>query len=92
MCKQGGSRKDLENYLKDLLLKVPRGYRFVLGMSDNTPPDADFERVKMVAEMVEEISGLCPPKSASADEGGEGGIWRFRLHCASTRPPAGIAP
>jgi len=52
LCEQGGSRKDLENYVRDLLSRVPHGYRFVMGMSDNTPPDADFERVKMTAEIV----------------------------------------
>lgn len=52
MCPQGGSRDDLRGYIGDLLAHVPHGERFVLGMSDNVPPDADFARVKLISEMV----------------------------------------
>lgn len=38
-----------------LLEAVPRGRRFVLGMSDNTPPDADFERVRLAADLVNRL-------------------------------------
>ncbi|MCM8768860.1 MAG: uroporphyrinogen decarboxylase family protein [Candidatus Omnitrophica bacterium] len=51
-CPQGGTREDFRLYVKALLEKVPHGYRFALGMSDNVPPDADFSRVEMVGELV----------------------------------------
>ncbi|HOL68261.1 MAG TPA: uroporphyrinogen decarboxylase family protein, partial [bacterium] len=51
-CEQGGSRQDFQKYVAELLEKVPHGRRFALGMSDNVPPDADFDRVEMVGEMV----------------------------------------
>lgn len=53
-CPQGGSREQLKEYVLDLLEKVPHGWRFALGMSDNVPPDADFERVEMVGQLVQE--------------------------------------
>jgi hypothetical protein len=52
MCPQGGTRDDLKSYLRRLLETVPIGERFVLGMSDNVPPDADFDRVRMISDMV----------------------------------------
>lgn len=52
MCPQAGTREGLKKYIQELLLQVPHGYRFVLGMSDNVPPDADFSRVKMIADLV----------------------------------------
>ena len=51
MCPQGGSREKLRNYVEDLLQNVPLGQRFILGMSDNVPPDADFPRVRMISEI-----------------------------------------
>lgn len=55
MCPQNASREQFESYMKDLLSKVPHGERFVLGMSDNVPPDADFGRVKMISDMVNSL-------------------------------------
>lgn len=55
MCPQGGSKKQLEEYLTALVCQVPLGYRFVLGMSDNVPPDADFSRVKMISDIVNSL-------------------------------------
>lgn len=52
MTPQCASKEELQSYIKDLLQKVPHGYRFVLGMSDNIPPDSDFSRVKMISDMV----------------------------------------
>jgi hypothetical protein len=52
VCPQGGTKDDLKIYLEDLLSKVPIGEKFVLGMGDNVPPDAEFSRVKMIADMV----------------------------------------
>ncbi len=55
MCQQGGSRDDLKRYVEELLNSVPHGYRYVVGMSDNVPPDADFPRVKIIADMVNSL-------------------------------------
>ncbi len=55
MCEQGGTRDDLRSYMKGLLREVPIGEWFVLGMGDNVPPDADFERVKIISDMVNSI-------------------------------------
>jgi len=52
MCEQGGTRDDLRRYVADLLRTVPIGEWFVIGMSDNVPPDADFDRVRIISEMV----------------------------------------
>lgn len=52
MCPQGGTRDDLRRYIEDLLARVPIGEKFVLGMGDNVPPDADFGRVKMISDIV----------------------------------------
>ncbi len=51
-CPQGGSTEQLKEYVLDLLEKVPHGFRFALGMSDNVFPDADFERVETVNHLV----------------------------------------
>ncbi len=57
MCEQGGSRDRLRTYVQELLRAVPHGEWFVLGMSDNVPPDADFERVRIISEMVNRYGG-----------------------------------
>lgn len=52
MCKEGASRRDFEAYIGDVICPL-RGRRgFVLGMSDNVPPNADFSRVEAVAELI----------------------------------------
>lgn len=55
MCEQGGSRDELRDYVEELLSQVPLGRRFVLGMSDNVPPDADFERVRIISDIVNSL-------------------------------------
>jgi len=55
MCEQGGTREDLRRYVGELLDTVPIGEWFVLGMGDNVPPDADFERVRIISEMVNSL-------------------------------------
>lgn len=52
MCEEGGTREELSRYLENLLRIVPIGEWFVLGMSDNVPPDADFDRVKLISDTV----------------------------------------
>ena len=57
MCPQGCTRDELAAYVKDLLGQVPLGYRYVVGMSDNVPPDADFYRVRMISDIVNSLDG-----------------------------------
>jgi hypothetical protein len=57
MCPQGGTRDDLRRYTEDLLRRVPIGEKFVLGMGDNVPPDADFGRVKLISDIVNSLEG-----------------------------------
>ena len=52
MCPQGGSRADLERYVRHIVDELRPKSSFVLGMGDNVPPDADFERVPLVSELV----------------------------------------
>lgn len=52
MCPQSATRDELADYIKNLLAKVPHGEKFVLGMSDNVPPNADFSRVEMISGLV----------------------------------------
>jgi hypothetical protein len=43
-----------ERFMKDLFREIAPGDRFILGISDTTPPDAKFERLLRITEMVEE--------------------------------------
>ncbi len=60
MCEQGGTRDDLRRYVDELLRTVPIGEWFVIGMGDNVPPDADFERVKIISQMVNALEPVSP--------------------------------
>lgn len=52
VCDEGGSKSDFEAYIERVIRPL-RGRRgFVLGMSDNVPPNADFSRVESVAELI----------------------------------------
>ena len=52
VCEQGGSRDDFKRYIEDTVLPEKDRTGFVLGMSDNVPPDADFGRIEMVADLI----------------------------------------
>ena len=54
MCAEGGTREDLIRYVKHIVEDIHPTRSFVLGMGDNIPPNADFERVRMVSELVSE--------------------------------------
>lgn len=41
-----------EKFLKDLSPAISPGSRFILGVADTTPPDASFERLQRIHEMV----------------------------------------
>jgi hypothetical protein len=53
VCREGGSEADFERYIRDVVRPM-RGRRgFILGMSDNVPPNADFSRVESIAGLIE---------------------------------------
>ncbi len=44
--------------MKNLFKEIAPGDRFILGVSDTTPPDAKFERLLRITEMVQEFGKL----------------------------------
>ncbi|MHB9024192.1 MAG: uroporphyrinogen decarboxylase family protein [Armatimonadota bacterium] len=56
MCEVGCSRDELKRFITELLEQVGRRRGFILGMGDNVPPNADFARVKMIADLVAEFN------------------------------------
>lgn len=52
VCQEGCSRDQFTGYVEETILPLRSKKGFILGMSDNVPPNADFERVEMIAEML----------------------------------------
>ena len=52
VCPDVISQRDFENYIESAILKQKGRLGFILGMSDNVPPDADFSRVEMISKMI----------------------------------------
>ena len=52
VCPGAVSRREFENYIGSVALKQKGRPGFILGMSDNVPPDADFSRVEAIAELI----------------------------------------
>lgn len=52
VCAEGGTRDDFGRYLQDVILPLKGRKGFILGMSDNVPPNADFYRVASVASRI----------------------------------------
>ena len=52
------SDEEFERYLKRLFQEIAPGDRFILGISDTTPPDAKFERLFRITDMVNEWGRL----------------------------------
>ena len=52
------SDEDFEAFMRDLFQQIAPGDRFILGVSDTTPPDAKFERLLSITEMVQEWGKL----------------------------------
>jgi corrinoid protein of di/trimethylamine methyltransferase len=50
--------KDFQNYMDGLFSGIGDGRRFILGIADTTPPDADFERLVRIGDMVREKGHL----------------------------------
>jgi uroporphyrinogen-III decarboxylase len=49
---------DFRDYVLKVLDDVQPGNGFVLGMADNVPADADFDRVSMISQIVDEYYGF----------------------------------
>jgi hypothetical protein len=52
------SDEEFEIFMKNLFKEIAPGDRFILGISDTTPPDAKFERLLRITEMVNEWGTL----------------------------------
>ena len=50
--------EEFERFMKNLFREIAPGDRFILGVSDTTPPDAKFERLFRITEMVREWGRL----------------------------------
>ncbi len=58
LLEESMSDKDFEKFMKKLFQEIAPGDRFILGVSDTTPPDAKFERLFRITEMVQEWGKL----------------------------------
>jgi methylmalonyl-CoA mutase cobalamin-binding domain/chain len=56
--------KDFLDFMDGLFSGIGTGGRFILGIADTTPPDADFERLVRIGDMVREKG--CLPLQAGA--------------------------
>jgi hypothetical protein len=52
VCPDIVSQRDFENYIESVILKQKGRSGFILGMADNVPPNADFARVEMIADLI----------------------------------------
>ena len=52
LCPNVVSKRDFEDYIENIVLKQKGRAGFILGMSDNVPPDADFSRVEIISEIL----------------------------------------
>ena len=49
---------EFERFMRNLFREIAPGDRFILGVSDTTPPDAKFERLMRITEMAREWGKL----------------------------------
>ncbi|MCM8759972.1 MAG: hypothetical protein NC906_09420 [Candidatus Omnitrophica bacterium] len=52
VCREGGTKDDFVRYINEVILPLKGRRSFILGMSDNVPPNADFERVEMISKLI----------------------------------------
>ncbi len=52
LLEESMSDEAFEQYMKNLFREIAPGDRFILGVSDTTPPDAKFSRLLRITEMV----------------------------------------
>jgi hypothetical protein len=58
LLEESMSDQEFERFMKNLFMEIAPGDRFILGISDTTPPDAKFERLVWIAQMVQEWGRL----------------------------------
>ncbi len=59
MCAEGCSREVLVAYVERLLEQIGRRRGFVLGLGDNVPTNADFDRVQLISDTVARFNAAC---------------------------------
>ena len=52
VCEEGGTSDDFTRYIRDVIVPLKGRKGFILGMSDNVPPNADFSRVEAIASLI----------------------------------------
>lgn len=52
VCNEGTDKQGFIDYIQQNICPLKGKTGFLLGMSDNVPPNADFERIEMVAELI----------------------------------------
>lgn len=58
LLEESMSNEEFEGFMKNLFKEITPGDRFILGVSDTTPPDAKFERLLRITEMVQDWGKL----------------------------------
>jgi len=58
LLEESMSNEEFEWFMKNLFKEIAPGDRFILGVSDTTPPDAKFERLLRITEMVQDWGKL----------------------------------
>lgn len=58
LLEESMSDEEFEKFMENLFREIAPGDRFILGVSDTTPPDAKFDRLLRITEMVEEWGKL----------------------------------
>ncbi|MBU1206539.1 MAG: hypothetical protein KKH04_06380 [Proteobacteria bacterium] len=58
LLEQSMSDEQFERFMENLFREIVPGDRFILGISDTTPPDAKFERLSRITEIVQEWGKL----------------------------------
>jgi hypothetical protein len=58
LMEEAMSEEEFEKFMKNLFKEIAPGDRFILGVADTTPPDAKFERLYRITEMVKEWGKL----------------------------------
>jgi hypothetical protein len=52
VCEEGCTREEFDRYIQEVIVPMKGRRGFILGMSDNVPPNADFSRVEAVASLL----------------------------------------
>jgi hypothetical protein len=52
VCEEGGRDEDFERYIREVVVPLKGRKGFILGLSDNVPPNARFSRVEAVAGLI----------------------------------------